>query len=140
MSKARQIFLMLSPLKAPCSGSQAAGLLTGQTKLRRAVGGHGNFKNSLTPFPGPAALHPAIDALVTGFGISEMSAGPGADGEVIFPVYPDAAHGLKQPFTDRALGVVVQGRNAVLRQGTLKGFPDGGGAVLRHKKTPGPFV
>ena len=64
-----------------------------------------------------------------------MSARLRRDRKVILAVDPDAAHRRKQPFNDRAFGIVIQGADAALCAcRTFPRFPDGRCAALGHRK------
>ena len=59
---------------------------------------------------------------------------------MVFAVHTDAAHGLEQPFDDRAFGIVVQACDAALCFGPFPGFPNGGRARFGHKEPAGHLL
>ena len=111
----------------------------GQAYQGGAAGGnrHMEFQSGLFLFP--SADYHSVDAVIGKLCMGEMSAGSGGDGEVVFAVYPDAAHGVEYPLKHGSFGVMVQGGGLVPGSGALPVLPDGGGAVFGHGKPAGDF-
>lgn len=55
----------------------------------------------------PAAFHSAIDTVIARLRIGEMPARTWCNHKVVFTLHTDTTHGLKQPLTYSALGIVV---------------------------------
>ena len=90
----------------------------------------------------PLASHLAIDALVRCVCVGQTAAGLRCDGEVVFSVSTNTAHGIKEPAADRTLGIMVQ-RTCASTLGVKRSFPafpNGGSTQFGHGQPAGNLL
>ena len=86
-------------------------MLSGSVRKRHrysCITGH-SYAKLITRFrPLPAAFNYTTDTLVPCLCMNKLSSWLGGNGEVVLSVNTNTAHSLKQPFADRALGIMIQ--------------------------------
>lgn len=95
-----------------------------QNQYRSGIHRNSNAVNDAAFRLFPAALHPAVQAVIAGLGIRQTSTGDRCQNKFILTIGADTADSIKEPLAHRT------GRIVVVTDIAFPGFPNGGCALI----------